>query len=421
MKSILNGVTKILEFSKWLKDNKGAVMPLAAFIIPVVVGGGGLGVDFSAWMSQKRNLQTAVDAAALAGAWEIGRENYDLIDIAALNAAIANGYDPENGGDLDISYDEEDETISVDLSQKANLYLSSIIFSDPITTSVAAGAAVIGYTDGFCILSLNPISSGTLTTSGSVEIDMPDCGIAVNSQDDEAFKLNGNVTVNVDNVNIVGSYDVSGGSADFTYNDLKTGAPPITDPYADIEMPEPGVCDYNNYRPRGASITLTPGTYCGGIRITGNNDVYFEPGVYVIDGGTLDISGNGSVIGEEVGFFLTGSGSNYANIDITGGKDIFFSAPLEGDDMEGIVFYQDAEAPSNGVNKIVGNADMTLDGVAYFPSQEINIGGTSSAESDVCTKIVGNYVIIHGTPYIGNDCSDSAADPIGNPIIKLTS
>ncbi len=421
MRSIIKTLSESSKFCKWLADNKGAVMPLAAFFIPVVVGGGGLGVDFSSWMSQKRNLQTAVDAAALAGAWEMGRENLDLIEFSALNAAVANGYNPDQGGVLEVGYDEELQTVSVNLSQEASLYLSSVIFSDDIVTTVEAEAEVAGYTDGFCILSLNPISSGTLTTSGSVEIDMPDCGIAVNSADDEAFKLNGNVTVNVDNVNIVGSYDVAGGSADFTYNDLKTGAPPITDPYADIETPEPGGCDFNNYRPSGSDITLSPGTYCGGIRITGNNDVYFEPGIYIIDGGTVDISGNGTVTGEEVSFILTGSDNDYANIDITGGKDIYFSAPLEGDDMEGIVFYQDESAPTGGVNKIVGNASMVLDGVAYFPSQEINIGGTSSAGSDACTKIVGDYVIIHGTPYIGNDCSDSAADPIGNPIIKLTS
>lgn len=414
-------IIKKTSFLKWLWDERAAVMPLAAFLFPVVVGGGGLGVDVSSWMLQQRNLQTAVDAAALAGAWELGRENPDLVEFSALNAAIANGYDPDQGGELVIDYDEELETVTASLSQEADLYLTSVIFSDDIVTSVNAEAEVDGYTDGFCILSLNPISSGTLTTSGSVEIDMPDCGIAVNSADDEAFKLNGNVTVTVDNVSIVGSYDVAGGSADFTYNDLKTNAPPIRDPYADLETPEVGSCDYNNYRPSGSEITLSPGVYCGGIRITGNNDVYFEPGVYVINGGTVDISGNGTVTGEEVSFYLTGSGGNYANIDITGGKDIFFSAPLEGDDMAGISFYQDPNAPTNGVNKIVGNASMTLDGVAYFPSQEINIGGTSSAGSDACTKIVGNYVIIHGTPYIGNDCSDSAADPIGNPIIKLTS
>jgi hypothetical protein len=67
-----------------------------------------------------------------------------------------------------------------------------------------------------------------------------------------------------------------------------------------------------------------------------------------------------------------------------------------------------------------GNADVTLDGAVYFPSQELNIGGSSSAQSDVCTKIIANYVVVHGTPYIGNDCSDSASKPIGNPIIKLT-
>ncbi len=420
LENMMHRIISFLNFIKWCQDERAAVLPMAALLMPIILGVAGLGVDVSQWMSQKRNLQTAVDAAVLAGAWELGRNNTGYIEFSAAGEAVRNGYDPEIGT-LDVVYDEDDLTVTATLSQEAKLFLSKIISSKAVTTSVAATAEVAFYTDGFCILSLNPISSGSLTTSGAVELDMPNCGIAVNSADEEAFKLNGNVTINVDNVNIVGAYDVSGGSADFTYNSLKTGAAPIADPYANFDTPEVTSCDFNNYNPEGQNITLSPGTYCGGIRISGNNNVTFEPGVYIINGGSVDISGNGAMTGEQVGFFLTGSGNDYATLDISGGKEMFFSAPLAGDDMAGISFYQDPDAPSGGVNKLVGNADLIVDGVMYFPKQEFNIGGTSEAQSDVCTKLIANEVIIHGTPFIGNDCSNKPADPIGEPIIRLIS
>lgn len=417
-----NKIFSVLSFIKWCIDERAAVMPLAALLMPVILGVGGLGVDVSHWMSQRRDLQTAVDAAALAGAWEMGRANLELIEFSATGEAVSNGYDPDQGGLIDVSFDEDEETVTVELTQEASMFLSKVIRSETVLTTVTATAQVVGVTGDFCILSLNPVSSGTLTTSGSVELSMPDCGIAVNSSDEEAFKLNGNVTIDVDNVSITGSYDVSGGAAEFNYNDLKVGAPPIVDPYADYDLPESDGCDYNNYRISGGGAkVLSPGTYCGGIRASGNNDIVFEPGVYIIDGGSIDISGNGTVTGEEVSFFLTGSGNDYATVDITGGKDMYFTAPLEGDEMAGITFYQDPSAPTDGVNRIVGNADMVVDGLMYFPTQEFNIGGTSGAGADVCTKIIANEVVLHGTPFIGNDCSGSATEPIGNPIIRLVS
>ncbi len=70
---------KILSKLAFFRSESGSVMTLASMIFPVVVGMAALGVDTSNWMMERRNLQTAADAAALAAAWEAARQNNDIM------------------------------------------------------------------------------------------------------------------------------------------------------------------------------------------------------------------------------------------------------------------------------------------------------------------------------------------------------
>ncbi len=116
-------------------------------------------------------------------------------------------------------------------------------------------------------------------------------------------------------------------------------------------------------------------------------------------------------------------GGSYGNVNISGGKAIDFSAPASGDDMEGVVFYQDRNAPaSSSGNGITGTADIKLDGTAYFPSREFTIGGNANSASDLtdpCSRIIAKTVVLHGNPRLGNNCDDSAAETIGSASVSL--
>lgn len=68
-----------------------------------------------------------------------------------------------------------------------------------------------------------------------------------------------------------------------------------------------------------------------------------SPGVY---GGTLNVNGQCELIGEGVTIILTGDGNDYADVDISGGRSVELSAPEAGDNWEGIVFFQDRDAPT---------------------------------------------------------------------------
>ena len=52
-----------------LPHTSGNATMLVAFAMPVLIGGAGIAVDISQWYMWKRELQFAVDQAAMAGAW----------------------------------------------------------------------------------------------------------------------------------------------------------------------------------------------------------------------------------------------------------------------------------------------------------------------------------------------------------------
>lgn len=346
------------------------------------------------------------------------------MDAAAYREAQNNGFNPSANGDYAVNiveYTADGVRISVRLEQDAETFFSRIIMSDPIRTAAYAEALISETGGRFCILALEEDDPSSFRTHGAVDLYSPDCGIAVNSSDEEAMTMSGNVDIEVNSVQITGDYDIDG-SVDFVYNSLKTGVAPIEDPYADLDVPEFEDCDHNNKRVNKAA-TLSPGVYCGGLNISGNNDIELEPGVYIINGGGLNVTGQGEFIGEGVTIILTGSGDDYADVDISGGRTVELSAPLAGEDWGGIVFYQDRDAPTgnNLQNKIVGTSDVIFDGVAYFPSQGLWFGGNTNVvgEDNPCTKLIARTITMAGNPRLGNKCDRFAVEETGTPSVRL--
>ncbi|MCK5374908.1 MAG: hypothetical protein KAJ40_06455, partial [Alphaproteobacteria bacterium] len=356
--------------TNFLVKKSGAIAPIVALALPVILGVIGLGTDTSLWMVHKRNLQLSADSAALAAGWEVAKGSSENMLTAAIREAQNNGYDESANGALTIEIIEQTDdgvVVRATVSQDSNAYFSRILFKDPVGITADADVHVSDFNGKFCVLSLSEDDSSAIAVQGNAEFIAPDCGLAINSTDDKALSLIGNAKVEVGTVRISGGYEARG-SAEFDYNLLKTNVAALDDPYEDLEIPSYSSC--GSGKPKAMSIsasaTLSPGVYCGGLHISGTGDVIFEPGTYIIDGGDFKVAGGGSLYGEGVTIILTGSGQDYAQVDISGGRSVYFSAPLEGEDFEGVVFFQDRDAPqkSNLQNKIIGSSDIILDGVA---------------------------------------------------------
>ncbi len=80
-------------FSQFSLNTAGTIAIMTGVLMPVVVGGFGLGGEVSYWYFTQRKLQNAADVAAYAGAVQLrpGQDNV-AVKNAALAAALKTGY-----------------------------------------------------------------------------------------------------------------------------------------------------------------------------------------------------------------------------------------------------------------------------------------------------------------------------------------
>jgi hypothetical protein len=168
-------------------------------------------------------------------------------------------------------------------------------------------------------------------------------------------------------------------------------------------------CDYNNYSWNSWTtlLTLNPGVYCGGIQIGNVNAVKFNPGVYILNGGGMNLGGlggiSGGVTGSNVVFFDTGTNSTYKGVTLGNGIPFTFSAPTSGS-LAGILFYQDPgiTAPTQGASAVTsyfnGGSSLALQGSLYFPHTTVNFSnGTSTT---VTGLVVYDLVFTGGSKFL---------------------
>lgn len=417
----------------YFRNTCGATIVMTAMMMPLILGMTAIGVDMGSWMMNKRDLQTATDAAVIAASWEILNNFSSYAEEIALKEAENNGYTPGNGSTLDIQITDEDvgTVVTVTLSEKAAVLFSRIYSHDgEVYISTTAAAAVVSTPGDHCILSLSETADGAVTVQGNATLDTQDCGMAINSNSPSALDLVGNAEAYMGDVTIVGNYE-EGNSTDFTYEDLDTNAPAAVDPYADLVIEDYSFLDCEATTSFNSDADLLPGRYCGGLSLGGPGNYNLAPGTYIIDGGDFRVTGNtGSVIGDGgVTIILTSSTDPnlIGNFDIQGGKNIYLVAPAEGEPYEGIVMYQDRDAPScnnaNCINNISGSSGIVLQGAAYFPSRSVTFGGDADAAAlasgEICTRLIASTITFTGNPSMGNNCDDVAVRDIEILTVQL--
>jgi hypothetical protein len=155
-----------------------------------------------------------------------------------------------------------------------------------------------------------------------------------------------------------------------------TDIEPVADPYADIPFPPDGVCADVAAKISKAVVTLSPGTYCGGISISPHSDVTLLPGIYVIKGGQLSVGSNSKLHGEEVLIAFEGYDSV---LNAKSGSVITLTSPKSGTYMN-MQFMSDGVLDGSWKGQewmTISASTLTYDGVMYLPEQDVWIKGNS--------------------------------------------
>jgi Flp pilus assembly protein TadG len=373
--------------------------------------------DLGYFFDYRRRMQTGVDAAAMAGAEQLRRAASDSeVRSAATNGAASNGFtDGASSAQVTVNhppasgfYAGNSAFVEAIISQpRPTIFMSLLGFqSATVSTRAVAGAQ----DSPNCIYALNPTTSSAFNTSGGANVNAS-CGIVVDSSSGSALNSSGGASVTGTEI------AVAGNATGCCFSPTpQTDVPPEPDPLAGLAAPTFSGCTYTNVNVPGGVRVLTPGVYCGGIKISGGANVTFMPGLYVLYGGGLNQSGGGTMNGTGVTFYNTGGDNPYAYkpISISGGSAGKLSAPTSGP-LEGILFFQDRSITSSQTNTVSGGSTLALEGVLYFPTTPINFSGGSTGGA--------NYTIVVAQTLTFSGMSTFRANynslPEGNPIKRV--
>ncbi|HWB33612.1 MAG TPA: pilus assembly protein TadG-related protein [Acidobacteriaceae bacterium] len=389
-------------FARKLEDESGQVIVLTVLCLAVLIGVVALAVNVGQLLSQRRQMQTAADSAALAGAEELS--NGDVTSAAQADAA-QNGFPASattvNVGPSNGPNKAKSGYVEVIVSVSEPTYFMRIFGKNSMTVSARAVATTALTTT--CLYALN--SSGTdISLTGSGSLSIPSCGIIDDSSDSQALKFTGSGSISADSIKIVGGYKKTGsGSISPTPT---TGISPVDDPLADMTPPSyaPGACNaalsYTGSKTNAVPGPSTPGgVICyKGFSNKGSGSVTFPPGVYVFTGDFTN-SGSGSISGSGVTFYMAAGGGSFS---VNGSGPLNLSAPTSGP-YSGILFYQD---PGNTQGmSFNGSSSTTLSGIFYMPTSTLSF--TGSGGSTFNTDMVVGALTLTGSGTFHN------YDPIG--------
>lgn len=414
---------------KFARETAGATAVLFSLGTAVVMGSIAFGVDAANWFQTDRRLQTGTDLAAIAAAsnqtlnFAFDYVGEDLTTVAT-NELRRDGVDPAMLTTLQVNsppssgpFAGDTNAVEVITSQDVEIFFAGL-FIESTPQAQARAVARTSWEGNYCILTLDPNQSGAVTFSGSSSSFLG-CGIASNSNAPNSVLANGAATVQTTVVTAVGGIDDNGAIETPVY--FQEYSNPIANPYEDLVAPPDAPCDHNNLQASG-TMTLTPGVYCGDLRV--NGDIEFSPGTYVFDRGDFVINAGAHAYGDDVTFIFTDSPTlnNVGRTRFNGSATIEFSASTSGD-YAGILFMQDPDAPSTVGNhadtwQINGNASSSFDGVFYVPSSEVELSGSATFNNG-CIQVVSGAVTISGNFNVTQQCNDPNQRAIENITVTL--
>ncbi len=500
-------------------STSGNATLLTALGMPVLIGGAGLGVDLSQWYMWKRELQFAVDQAAIAGAWARTDNNTESIYVEraqqefAANLSVIEDFAVTPSVQLANFAGGSGNSVAVSATASKPLPFTNFLTGAQATVSAYAQASYErGATFTSCLIAVDDDEDGAITISGN-SVLTASCGMAALSTDELAIKADGSPTVDAGWILAAGGIDQW--FKDNTDDLIMEHMDGLFDPYESLDPPNPvesrvsrtyscaSTADtttadvqttttvtydyfqgsnknnadpyvygtpksdtYNNTNDHGTivangtesgtvtststswvqvsgsgsnkiwerktttirrvynNVVVTPGQPAGNVvpgtysNIHISCDTTFATGVYIIDGGGIDITAQYEVTGAAVMFVL----KNGAYIKVRGGSDSINLTAIQASDLiargipseqanelAGMLVFEDRNSEGTSRNDINGNVETVLNGTIYMPVSNITFAGTASVTSQ-CLMIAANTITLTGTTDMRTFCPEGSSE-----------
>lgn len=423
---------------KVLREDDGqAILLVAVFMGVIMFGFLALAIDTGRLFQQKRVAQSAADAAAVAAAEEVA--SGPAAEQSAANAAAQmNGVSSSatvtlaalpsgnyTAGAMPSNWIQARVIVPVQ-----TFFLGAFI-SGKNKVNVGAVAVASDQQPSPTCICLEGGTGTDLNMSNGSKLNAAGCGVTADSSSSSAVQIVGGSSLSALSLNTFASgwsqsSDISGGST--------IGSTKVNQGTAKCTVPMPAVpvdttCSadpMSQISGGGVSYTAGPNssygttTTLGGVSavcynsltVNGNGDTAtLNPGIYIINGGTLHFnSGGPNKGGNGVLFYLTNGASllidNGANVNLVAGGGTQSgggNAPSTGS-YNGILFYQDpgqaasnnspSDAGDSNSISVQGGASSYFYGAIYAPLAPVTLGNGSG--TTITADIVAKSLTMNG-------------------------
>jgi Flp pilus assembly protein TadG len=471
----------VRRFGQDLKGNI-ALMALGLVAVATLVGGGI--VDYMSLTTQQQRLQGVADRAAIAAAQElVVFKGSDGRMSAVAEAFVKSSYTDDEPPATSARVVEDGKAVEVTLTAEPNTYFPGPIAQGVSKVQAVATAEVSG--GGYvCMVGLSTNEDSTLDMHDKARVTATNCAIYSNSKNKNSLRLASNARVKADLVCVAGG--VAGPMSAVSPNEPLTDCPQLADPLRSRPEPNVGLLTCTNILGSGSILgkdllgkdgklldlknllgkkgliggvlrgellekknllqsitqgdlvgnlapglivtgktTLEPGVYCGGINIIGG-DVKLKPGTYILNNGGLNVMNGGKLVGEQVGFYLTGA-LGLSTVQLAPSSTVSLTAPRSGD-MSGMLFFEDRKVLFKFPHIFASNDARSLVGTIYLPGNtlEINSQKPIADQSDYTVIIARKFDMKDGPELVLNTDYENSLVPVpegvGNksrPMVKL--
>ena len=417
---------------KSFRSEQGSVAVVIGLAMTVIIGMVALGTEVTFLLYKQRQLQSATDSAAHGGAIALAKGYPTDPKLEARAIAASLGF---VGGAADVTmtvnipplsgpHVGDAKAVEVIIGQPQDLSLVTLFRSGLFDVRArSVGKAGSGSGGGnFCVLQLNTGTATGVTLASGANVTLTSCGIAANSKGNPSLLVRDGSSLTTQSLISGGTVSALYGSSINSAEAVKINQPAVADPYAAVAMPSYSGCGGGTNRNYGhGTWSLSPGVYCNNLRFSSDAVVTLNPGVYVINRGTLTIGDNVRVTGTGVTIFLTSStGSNYANIVTTGSSRTTLTAPTTGT-YAGIVFFGSRNAPRTTINEFSNDSTVIATGAIYLPTQTVRFLNSSKNQAN-CTQLVAATIENYSASNWGfkNECTGTGVKAIGGGPVTAT-
>ena len=443
-------------------DRRGAVAVIFGLSATVLLGMAGGAADYARIALRRSQLQAAVDAGTLAGGNALklaASSRASIVGLTEQTIRDAAKASPDQPLTLTVTVPDDKTSVFARAEETVRLPFAALIGFRESKVAAQARANVVGRMR-LCMLALDGAAPGAFNLQKSAQVTADGCSLYSNSKSQIGMVGGDSALAKAQTICSAGGYQ--GPRANFSPVP-QTDCPVIEDPLRDRAVPAIGDCvtlpasAVKEDKPKDGkkdgenkvetTLTLEPGTYCGGLRITGKAAVTLRAGIYVMKDGPLIVDKSASMTGTDVSFYFTG---NKGGLLFDKKTTISLTAPTTGT-MAGLLMSEEravsspvdpaldvldevtgllipATPPALGQTKpmriyrIISDNARTMLGTIYLPSGRLVIDAKRPvADQSAYTVVVAQQVNLYEGPnLVLNANYDATSVPVPKGVGPLS-